>query len=95
MRAWGVSYGGRYDAFFDGDAVYMALEFMDMGTLSTMIQVRPVYAHSVGLMDTGAGGGSPALDKRWRVGFRSRAQCPMRFVRVSPSLDAAVRNIRS
>ena len=36
----------RYDAFFDGDAVYMALEFMDMGTLSTMIQVRPVYAHS-------------------------------------------------
>ena len=41
----------RYDAFFDGDAVYMALEFMDMGTLSTMIQVPPVYAHSVGRSD--------------------------------------------
>jgi hypothetical protein len=50
----------RYDAFFDGDAVYMALEFMDMGTLSTMIQVRPVYAHSVGLM----GGGSPKGRRR-------------------------------
>ena len=48
----------RYDAFFDGDAVYMALEFMDMGTLSTMIQVRPVYAF--GLM----GGGSPRGRRR-------------------------------
>ena len=44
----------RYDAFFDGDAVYMALEFMDMGTLSTMIQVLPAYAHSVGLTDGGS-----------------------------------------
>ena len=41
----------RYDAFFDGDAVYMALEFMDMGTLSTMIQVRPVYARPIGRSD--------------------------------------------
>ena len=30
----------RYDAFFDGEAVYMALEFMDSGTLADTIKVR-------------------------------------------------------